>query len=54
MATVNQLFGISPETESSWGDYLSSARADFILEFVERAQASDQAVVNGFLEFLKE
>jgi hypothetical protein len=49
MATINQLFGKSPETESNWVDCLSLAHLGFILEFVERRQASEEAVIDKFL-----
>ena len=43
-------FGISAETESSWEDHLAEAHAAFILAFIEREQARDEAVLAEFLE----
>jgi hypothetical protein len=37
------------QTESSWPEWLSCAHLEFIADFVERAQASEQAVVDRFL-----
>ena len=45
-----QTFGISTETESSWTDALCDAHARFILEFIEREQAREEAVVTQFLK----
>jgi hypothetical protein len=43
-------FGMSNETESSWPDALSEAHANFILTFMEAAQAHEAAVIERLLE----
>jgi hypothetical protein len=44
-----QTFGISAETESSWGEVLAEAHREFLLAFIERAQATEAAVTEHFL-----
>jgi hypothetical protein len=47
---LTRIFGISPETESSFEDFLCEAHRDFILAYIEAAQAREEAVISQLLE----
>ena len=42
-------YGVSPETESSWQECLSETHVVFLVDFCQRAEATEQAVVEEFL-----
>jgi hypothetical protein len=48
-ATIHQPFGASSQTESSWEDCLSSAHWQFVLAYLESAQAHEAAIIEQFL-----
>jgi hypothetical protein len=49
MSVPPQYFGISRETESSWENFLSETHRLFVLEYLERTQAHEEAVLSQFL-----
>jgi hypothetical protein len=53
-ARFNQLFGLSPEMESSWQDALSEAHRNYILAFIEREQATEAVAIDQFLAWKQE
>lgn len=46
---MSRPFGISPETESNWSECLGEAHYQFILEYVNAAEAFEAACVDNFL-----
>jgi len=44
----HRLFGVSQETESSWEDCLGAAHLAFVLDFVNRRQADEEAAIAKF------
>jgi hypothetical protein len=46
---TNRLFGVLPETESSWSDALSDAHARYIFSYREQEQQRQEAVLAEFL-----
>jgi hypothetical protein len=47
---INQPFGISAETESSWEESLGAIDAAFLRVFVAEEEAREAAVTDAFLE----
>ena len=47
---INRVFGMSDECDSNWENWLSQAHAEFILAFMEKEQAREEAVITQFLE----
>jgi hypothetical protein len=43
-------YGITHEAESNWEDFLSEAHQNFILAYIEAAQAREETAINQFLE----
>jgi hypothetical protein len=47
---INQSFGMSAETESSWPEALGIIHAEFLREVVAEEEAREQAVIEAFLK----
>ena len=48
-SSTPQAFGISLETESSWEEFIADTHRLYLLEYLERAQAREEAAVSQFL-----